>query len=121
MGNLTRDPESRALPSGTTVTNFGIAVNETWKDKTTGEKREDVCYIDVDAWGRQGEVVSQFFHKGKPILVEGRLKLNTWDADDGTKRSKHTVTLDKFSFISDGGGNGNGSTSKKEALDDIPF
>jgi len=118
MGNLTRDPEIRSLPSGATVTNFGLAVSETWTDKTSGEKREEVCFVDVDAWGRQGEVVLEYFSKGKPILVEGKLKFRTWEADDGSKRSKHSITLDRFSFV--GSRNDSNGASSDES-GDIPF
>ncbi len=118
MGNLTRDPEIRSLPSGQTVTNFGLAVNETWTDKSSGEKREEVCFVDVDAWGRQGEVVLEYFSKGKPILIEGKLKFRTWEADDGSKRSKHSVTLDRFSFV---GSRNDSNGASSEDLDDVPF
>jgi single-strand DNA-binding protein len=118
MGNLTRDPEIRSLPSGQTVTNFGLAVNETWTDKASGEKREEVCFVDVDAWGRQGEVVLEYFSKGKPILIEGKLKFRTWEADDGTKRSKHSVTLDRFSFV---GSRNDSNGASSEEMGDVPF
>jgi single-strand DNA-binding protein len=118
MGNLTRDPEIRSLPSGQTVTNFGLAVNETWTDKASGEKREEVCFVDVDAWGRQGEVVLEYFSKGKPILIEGKLKFRTWEADDGTKRSKHSVTLDRFSFV---GSKNDSNGASSDEMGDIPF
>jgi single-strand DNA-binding protein len=118
MGNLTRDPEIRSLPSGATVTNFGLAVNETWTDKASGEKREEVCFVDVDAWGRQGEVVLEYFSKGKPILIEGKLKFRTWEADDGTKRSKHSITLDRFSFV---GSRNDSNGASSDEMGDIPF
>jgi len=118
MGNLTRDPEIRSLPSGATVTNFGLAVSETWTDKASGEKREEVCFVDVDAWGRQGEVVLEYFSKGKPILIEGKLKFRTWEADDGSKRSKHSITLDRFSFV---GSRNDSNGASSEDLDDVPF
>ena len=118
MGNLTRDPEIRSLPSGATVTNFGLAVSETWTDKASGEKREEVCFVDVDAWGRQGEVVLEYFSKGKPILIEGKLKFRTWEADDGTKRSKHSITLDRFSFV---GSRNDSNGASSEDLDEVPF
>ena len=118
MGNLTRDPEIRSLPSGATVTNFGLAVNETWTDKASGEKREEVCFVDVDAWGRQGEVVLEYFSKGKPILIEGKLKFRTWEADDGSKRSKHSVTLDRFSFV---GSRNDSNGASSEEMGDVPF
>ncbi|MAE19953.1 single-stranded DNA-binding protein [Candidatus Poribacteria bacterium] len=128
MGNLTRDPELRSLPSGTTVVNFGLAVSERWKDKNTGEQREEVCFVDVDAFGRQGEVVSEYFSKGKPILVEGRLRFRQWETDSGEKRSKLSVTLDRFSFVGSrqdsefqDGGSGTGSAIATATDDDIPF
>ena len=118
MGNLTRDPEIKSLPSGQTVTNFGLAVSERWTDKASGEKREEVCFVDVDAWGRQGEVVLEYFSKGKPILVEGKLKFRQWEADDGTKRSKHSVTLDRFSFV---GSKNDSNGASSDEMGDIPF
>jgi len=118
MGNLTRDPEIRSLPSGATVTNFGLAVSETWTDKASGEKREEVCFVDVDAWGRQGEVVLEYFSKGKPILIEGKLKFRTWEADDGTKRSKHSITLDRFSFV---GSRNDSNGASSDEMGDVPF
>jgi single-strand DNA-binding protein len=128
MGNLTRDPELRSLPSGTTVVNFGLAVSERWKDKTTGEQREEVCFVDVDAFGRQGEVVNEYFSKGKPILVEGRLRFRQWETDSGEKRSKLSVTLDRFSFVGSrqdsefqDGDSGTGSAIATATDDDIPF
>jgi single-strand DNA-binding protein len=120
MGNLTRDPEAKSFPSGTTLTTFGLAVNETWTDKTSGEKREDVCFIDVDAWGRQGEVIMEYFSKGKPILVEGRIRYRTWEADDGSKRSKHSINLERFSFVGSKN-DSNGSSADDDGLDNVPF
>ena len=118
MGNLTRDPEIKSLPSGQTVTNFGLAVSERWTDKTSGEKREEVCFVDVDAWGRQGEVVLEYFSKGKPILVEGKLKFRQWEAEDGSKRSKHSITLDRFSFV---GSKNDSNGASSDEMGDIPF
>jgi single-strand DNA-binding protein len=116
MGNLTRDPEQREMPSGMKVSTFGIAVNERWTGKD-GEKREDVMFLDVDVFGSQGEVIMQYFSKGKPILVEGKLKYRTWESDDGSKRSKHSMVLDRFSFVG-GRGSDNGAAATD---DDIPF
>ena len=128
MGNLTRDPELRSLPSGTTVVNFGLAVSERWKDKTTGEQREEVCFVDIDAIGRQGEVVNEYFSKGKPILVEGRLRFRQWETDSGEKRSKLSVTLDRFSFVGSrqdsefqDGDSSTGGAIATATDDDIPF
>ena len=99
MGNLTRDPEVKFLPNGTAVANFGLAVNESYTDRQTGEQRESVCFVDVEAWGRQAEVVGEYFTKGRPILVEGSLKYDSWEADDGTKRNRLRVRLQRFQFV----------------------
>ncbi|MCX6902114.1 MAG: single-stranded DNA-binding protein [Verrucomicrobia bacterium] len=101
-GNLTRDPELRYTPKGTAVCRFGLAINRTWKSET-GESKEEVTFVDVDAWGRQAEVIAQYMKKGRPLLVEGRLKLDTWE-DKNThqkhqKQSKLKVVLESFSFI----------------------
>src|SRR5678816_4951609 len=77
-GNLTRDPELRYTPKGTAVAKIGLAMNRQWKDET-GQQKEEVTFVDVDAFGRQAEVISQYLKKGRPILVEGRLKLDQWD------------------------------------------
>ena len=77
-GNLTRDPELRYTPKGTAVAKIGLAVDRTWKTETV-ESREEVTFVDVDAFGRQAEVIAQYLRKGRPLLVEGRLKLDQWD------------------------------------------
>ena len=118
MDNLTRDPEVRELPGGGSVTTFGVAVNEKWTTKD-GEKREDVCFVDVDAFGRQGEVVMEFFGKGKPILVEGKLRFRVWEDGDGNKRSKHSLVLDRFSFV--GGRDSSNGQLPDSADNDVPF
>ena len=109
-GNLTRDPELRYTPKGTAIARIGLAVNRTWKTET-GETREEVTFVDVDAFGRQAEVISQYFKKGKPLLVEGRLRLDQWeDKNTHQKQSKLKVVLEGFSFLdSRGGGDGGGS------------
>jgi len=105
-GNLTRDPELRYTPKGTAVCKFGLAVSRTWTNEA-GEKKEDVLFVDVAAFERRAEVISQYFKKGRPILVEGRLKLDTWDdKQTGAKRSKHEVVLESFSFIDSKGDGG---------------
>lgn len=105
MGNLTRDPELRYLPSGMGVCEFGLAVNHRWRDKD-GNQKEDVCFVDITAWGRQGEVINQYMSKGKPILIEGRLKYDTWTGQDGAKRSRLSVVAENFQFVGsrEGGG-----------------
>ena len=114
-GNLTRDPELRYTPKGTALVKFGMAINRTWKSES-GESKEEVTFVDVDAWDRQAEVIAQYFRKGKPILVEGRLQQDTWeDKTTHEKRSKLKVRLESFSFIDskgpDAGAGGGGVPS----------
>lgn len=98
MGNLTRDPELRYTPSGLAVASFGIAINRTWTAKS-GEQKEDVCYVDINIFGRRAEVVGEYFSKGNPIFIEGRLQFNQWETKDGQKRSTLRVVADNFQFI----------------------
>jgi single-strand DNA-binding protein len=109
MGNLTRDPELKYLPSGTAVANFGLAINETYTDRQTGEKKEDVCFVDIEAWGRQAEIANEYLQKGSSVFIDGSLKFDSWEADDGTKRSRLRIRAFRFQFIGgrqdgDGGG-----------------
>ena len=98
-GNLTRDPELRYTPKGTAIASFGLAINRKWKSET-GETKEEVTFVEVEAWDRQAEVVAQYFKKGRPILVEGRLKFDQWeDKNTHQKQSKLKVRLESFSFI----------------------
>ncbi len=111
MGNLTRDPEMKYLPSGTAVANFGIAMNERYTDRQTGEQKESACFVDVEAWDRQAEIVNEYLSKGSPVFIEGALKFESWETEDGTKRSKLKVRLLRFQFIGgrqdeDGAGGG---------------
>jgi single-strand DNA-binding protein len=108
-GNLTRDPELRYTPKGTAVARIGLAINRTWKSET-GETKEEVTFVDVDAWGRQAEVIAQYLRKGRPLLMEGRLKFDQWeDKNTHQKQSKLRVVLESFSFIdSKGAGEGAG-------------
>lgn len=105
-GNLTRDPELRYTPKGTAVAKIGLAVSRNWTNEA-GEKKEEVSFIDIEAWGRQGEVLAQYMKKGRPLLVEGRLKLDSWE-DKTTKQkvSKLKVVLESFSFLDSKGGEG---------------
>ena len=101
-GNLTRDPELRYTPKGLAISKIGLAVNRTWKNEA-GETKEEVTFVDVDSFGRQAEVIAQYFKKGSPILVEGRLRLDQWDdKQTGQKRSKLGVVLEGFSFLDSG-------------------
>ena len=98
-GNLTRDPELRYTPKGTAVCKFGLAVSRNWTNEA-GEKKEEVTFVDIDAFGRQAEVIAQYMKKGRPFLVEGRLKLDQWDdKQTGQKKSRLGVVLESFSFI----------------------
>ncbi|MCW5550848.1 MAG: single-stranded DNA-binding protein [Verrucomicrobiae bacterium] len=98
-GNLTRDPELRYTPKGTAVARFTLAVSRTWTGED-GQKKDEVSFIDIDAWGRQGEVIAQYMKKGRPFLIEGRLKQDTWeDKNTKQKQSKLKVVLESFSFI----------------------
>ncbi len=111
MGNLTRDPELRYTPKGTAVAKIGLAVNRQWKSES-GEQKEEVTFVDIEAWGRQAEVIAQYMKKGSPLFMDGRLKLDTWE-DKNTKQkvSKLRVVLENFSFVGGNreGGSGGGS------------
>src|SRR5438876_6355189 len=109
-GNLTRDPELRYTPKGTATARIGVAINRTWKSET-GETKEEVTFVDVDAWGRQAEVISQYLKKGRPILMEGRLKLDQWeDKNTKQKQSKLKVVVENFQFMDSGRGDGAGAS-----------
>jgi single-strand DNA-binding protein len=99
MGNLTRDPEYKQLSSGQAVCRLGLASNRQFKNKQSGSMVQEVCFVDVDVWGPQAEVCKQYLQKGRPVLVEGRLKLDTWQDQDGTKRSKHSIVADRVTFL----------------------
>jgi len=102
VGNLTRDPELRYTPKGTAVARLGLAVNRQWKTDA-GEARDEVTFIDIDAFGRQAEVIGQYCKKGKPLMIEGRLKYEQWDdKQTNQKRSKLLVVLETFQFLGDG-------------------
>src|SRR6266704_5236147 len=114
-GNLTRDPELRYTPKGTAIARIGMAINRTWKTET-GETKEEVTFVDVDAFGRTAEVISQYLKKGRPILVEGRLKLDQWDdKQTGQKRSRLGVILENFQFLDSGRGDGAGGGSRSSS------
>jgi len=109
MGNLTRDIEIRHTPSNTAVGNFGLAVNRKYKTQS-GEQREEVTFVDCEAWGRTAEVMAQYLSKGRPIFVEGRLKLDQWqDKNSGQNRQKLSVVVENFQFIDYKEHNGTGS------------
>jgi len=99
MGNLTRDPELKYLPSGAAVANFGLAINRQYTDRESGEKREEVCFVEIETWERQAENCNQYLSKGSLVLVDGRLKYDTWETDEGQKRSKLRVRAYRVQFM----------------------
>ncbi len=104
IGNLTRDPELRVTPKGTAICQFGLAVNRQYKDES-GATRDETAFIDVEAWGKQGELVSKYLQKGSPAFIEGRLKFDSWeDKQSGQKRNKLKVVLENVQFLSRGSG-----------------
>lgn len=116
LGNLTRDIELRRTPSGTAVTDAGLAVNDRRKNQN-GEWVDETTFVDVTLWGRTAEVASEYLGKGSPILVEGRLKLDTWETD-GQKRSKLRVVCDRMQMLSGRSENGGTRSSTRETVDD---
>ncbi len=108
-GNLTRDPELRYTPKGTAIAKIGLAINRKWKSET-GEMKEETTFVDVDAFGKTAETIGQYLKKGRPILVEGRLRYQTWDdKQSGQKKSKLAVVMENFQFMDSGGGRGEGA------------
>jgi single-strand DNA-binding protein len=129
LGNLTRDPEMRYMPSGSPVANFGMAVNRKYTGRD-GQKKEETLFVDIDGYGKTAELCSQYLSKGRQVLIEGRLKFRTWEAQDGQKRSKLSVVAERVTFL--GGRRGEGDSQpqagkqKEEPKfmpdeDDVPF
>lgn len=110
MGNLTRDPQVRYLPSGSAVAEIGLAVNRSWFDKQSNQRKEEVTFVDVTLWGRTAEVAGEYLTKGRGVLIEGRLQLDQWDdRESGQKRSKLKVVGEQMTMLpraGDGGGGG---------------
>lgn len=106
VGNLTRDPELKQLPSGQSVCRLGLASNRQFKNRQTGMQVQEVCYVDVDVWGPQADSCQQYLSKGRPVLVEGRLKFDSWQDPQGATRSKHSITADRVVFLSNSGADG---------------
>ena len=131
LGNLTRDPESRTTTNGTTICKIGLAVSRQYSTKD-GERREETTFVDIDAFGKQAEVITKYMRKGRPLMVEGRLKLDQWETNDGQKRSKLGVVLENFQFVggrqdSESGGSDDRDRSQSQPSDDdtldedVPF
>lgn len=116
-GNLTRDPELRYTPKGTAIAKIGLAINRKWRSES-GELKDETTFVDVDAFGKTAETIGQYLKKGRPILVEGRLRYETWDdKQTGQKRSKLGVVMDSFQFMDSGhrGEGEGGATSAPRA------
>ncbi len=138
MGNLTRDPELRQTPGGQSVASFAVATNRSWQDPQSGDRKDSVEYHDVVAWGKLGELCSNYLSKGRKVLVVGRLQTRSWEAD-GVKKQRTEIVATDINFLSAGPGEGNGpgpsEGGKKSGntadiqempgddinLDDIPF
>jgi single-strand DNA-binding protein len=111
VGNLTRDPELRYTPKGTAIAKIGVAVNRVWTNEA-GEKKEEVTFVDVDVFGRTAENVGQYMRKGRPILIEGRLRLDQWDdKQTGQKKSKLGVVAETVQFLGSAPGGGEGGAA----------
>lgn len=100
VGNLTRDPEHKQLSSGQSVCRLGIASNRQFRNRQSGDMVQEVCYIDIDVWGPQADSCNQYLAKGRQILVEGRIKYDTWQDQDGNNRNKHSIVADRVVFLS---------------------
>jgi len=102
-GNLTRDPEYKQLPSGQGVCRLGLASNRQFKNRQTGAAIQEVCYVDIDVWGPQADSCNKFLQKGRGVLIEGRLKFDTWQDPQGQTRSKHSIVADRVVFLGTAG------------------
>ncbi len=107
IGNLTKAPTLRYTPGGAAVADLSLAINSIFVSKT-GEKKEEVCYVDVVTWGRQAETASEYLTKGSPVFVEGRLQLDSWETAEGEKRSRLRVRAARIQFLGRGGGGAGG-------------
>ena len=126
IGRLTRDPETRSTAGGNSVTNFGIAVNRTYRRKDSDEQVEETTFVDVEAWGKTGETFARYMKKGSQAYVEGRLKLDSWEKD-GQKRTKLLLVMEEFQFLDSanrnggaGGGGGGGGGEGSQARRPLP-
>ncbi len=118
LGNLTRDPELRYIPSGMAVTEIGLAVNDRRKN-AKGEWVDEATFVDITLWGRTAEVASEYLSKGSSVLIEGRLKLDTWESNEGQKRSKLRVVGERMQML--GGKPGGGRSGGRPATDEGGF
>ncbi len=122
VGNLTRDPQVRYTPKGTAVAEIGLAVSRTWFDQGSNQKKEETTFVDVTMWGRQAEIAGEYLAKGRPVLIEGRLHLDTWDdKESGQKRSKLKVVCEQMQLLgSREGGSGGGGGGQRSGGSTAP-
>ena len=118
IGNLTRDVDLKYTSSGKPVANFGLAVNRTYTNPD-GEKVDDVCFVDIVAWDRLAEVCGEYLTKGRPVFIEGRLQMDSWESEDGQKRSKLKVVAQNIQFL--GGAKADAEAASEEEDPDVPF
>jgi single-strand DNA-binding protein len=118
LGNLTRDPELRYAPNGTPVATFGLATNH--RTGQGEERKEEVCFVDIVAFGRQAETASEYLSKGRQALIEGRLRWRSWEAQDGQKRSKHEIIAERIQFMPRGREEGMERTSPGPSIERTP-
>ncbi len=135
IGNVTRDPESRTIPSGQSVANFGVATNRRWKDATSGEWKEQPEFHNIVAWGRLAETCNQYLHKGSRVYIEGRLQTRSWDDQSGQKRSRTEIVAEQMIMLDSRGQAGQAAPTAEQAspaqptapaeeeinVEDIPF
>ena len=130
IGNLTRDPEMRYTPNGLPVVDLGLAINRVYRAGEGQERKEDTCFVELTFFGKQAETAGKYLKKGRPVFIEGRLKFDSWTAQDGGKRSKLSVVVDRFQFLGTRPEGGPGPSPAPgspaagevpEAEDDIPF
>lgn len=117
IGNLTRDPDYKQLTSGQAVCRLGLASNRQFRNKQTSALVQEVCYVDIDVWGAQAESCRQYLQKGRSVLVEGRLKFDTWEDGNGQTRSKHSIVADRVVFLSNNAASDETTGVKAEAPD----
>jgi single-strand DNA-binding protein len=122
IGNLTRDPELRSTPGGTSVVNFGIAVNRRYTNRD-GEKVEDVDFFNIVVWGKMGETCHTYIKKGTPVAIEGRLSSRSWQTEDGQKRTAVEVIAENVQFLGRGGRSDDEFGDSEAAVpeDNVPF
>ena len=124
MGNLTRDPQLSYTPSQTAVVDFGLAVNRNYKGKD-GEQKQDVCFVGCRAFGHTANRMNKYLSKGSLVFIEGRLTFDSWTAQDGSRRSKHKITVQSFQFLPSGKAQASQTQAEQQdyqqPADDIPF